>query len=97
MVPTQPLTTAQALGWMLQSARKARRLTQAALAERVGVGQSRISYLEQHPDELSVKQLLAWCSALGLELGIGSKQPMDITKAAEPDPDGLVPPAPAAW
>jgi HTH-type transcriptional regulator/antitoxin HipB len=58
---------------MLQSVRKSKGLTQAQLASRVGVGQSRISHLEQHPDELSVQQLLAWCSALNLELSIGPK------------------------
>jgi HTH-type transcriptional regulator / antitoxin HipB len=58
---------------MLQSVRKSKGLTQAHLASRVGVGQSRISHLEQHPDELSVQQLLAWCSALNLELSIGPK------------------------
>jgi HTH-type transcriptional regulator / antitoxin HipB len=69
----QPLPTSRNLGWMLQSVRKSKGLTQAHLASRVGVGQSRISHLEQHPDELSVQQLLAWCSALNLELSIGPK------------------------
>ena len=74
MKPTlQPLPTSRNLGWMLQSVRKSKRLTQAHLASRVGVSQSRISHLEQHPDELSVQQLLAWCSALDLELAIGPK------------------------
>ena len=68
MKPTlQPLPTSRNLGWMLQSVRKSKRLTQAQLASRVGVSQSRISHLEQHPEDLSVQQLLAWCSALGLE------------------------------
>ena len=74
MKPTlQPLPTSRNLGWMLQSVRKSKRLTQAQLASRVGVSQSRISHLEQHPEDLSVQQLLAWCSALGLELAIGPK------------------------
>lgn len=73
MSTKQPLPTSRNLGWMLQSVRKSKGLTQAHLASRVGVGQSRISHLEQHPDELSVQQLLAWCSALNLELSIGPK------------------------
>lgn len=81
-LPAQPITTAQALGWMFQSVRKSRRLTQSALAEHIGVSQSRISYLEQHPDELSVQQLMAWCSALSLELTIGPKD--ETAPAAQP-------------
>lgn len=73
----QPLPTSRNLGWMLQSVRKSKGLTQAHLASRVGVGQSRISHLEQHPEELSVQQLLAWCSALNLELSIGPKDASD--------------------
>lgn len=73
----QPLSTSRNLGWMLQSVRKSKRLTQVHLASRVGVSQSRISHLEQHPEELSVQQLLAWCSALNLELAIGPKDALN--------------------
>ncbi len=73
----QPLSTSRNLGWMLQSARKSKRLTQVHLANRVGISQSRISHLEQHPEELSVQQLLAWCSALNLELAIGPRDALD--------------------
>jgi HTH-type transcriptional regulator / antitoxin HipB len=86
----QPLPTSRNLGWMLQSVRKAKGLTQAQLASRVGVGQSRISHLEQHPDELSVQQLLAWCSALNLELSIG---PKDHPDSGAPNPGSSKP----AW
>ena len=61
------------LGTILLSARKAQRLTQAALAERVGMSQSRISYLEKHPAEINVGQLMRMCTALGLELTIGAR------------------------
>jgi HTH-type transcriptional regulator / antitoxin HipB len=76
---------------MLQSVRKSKGLTQAHLASRVGVGQSRISHLEQHPDELSVQQLLAWCSALNLELSIGPKD--NNSDSGAPKPGGSKP----AW
>lgn len=58
---------------MLQAARKAKGMTQAALAGRIGLSQSRVSHLEQNPHDLNVGQLLAWCSALGLELAIGAR------------------------
>ena len=73
----QPVSTSRMLGWTLQSTRKSKRLTQAHLASRVGISQSRISHLEQHPEELSAQQLLAWCSALELELGIRPKAALD--------------------
>ncbi|WP_028602070.1 helix-turn-helix domain-containing protein [Ottowia thiooxydans] len=65
------LVTPGQLGLMLQAARKAKGLTQAALAARIGLSQSRISHLELHAQELSVEQLLAWCEAVGLELAVG--------------------------
>lgn len=68
-----PLINPRQLGTILQSARKAQRLTQAALAERVGMSQSRISYLEKHAADINVGQLMQICTALGLELTIGTR------------------------
>ena len=56
------LLTASQLGQLLVSTRKRHKLTQAAVANRVGLSQNRISYLEGHADEISVKQLLSWCA-----------------------------------
>lgn len=67
------LTTATQLGALLQAARKAKGLTQSALAGRLGVSQSRVSHLELHPQDLNVAQLLAWCAALDLELAVGPR------------------------
>ncbi|MPQ58846.1 helix-turn-helix domain-containing protein [Duganella sp. FT27W] len=67
------LLTAAQLGQLLVSARKGRKLTQAAVAIRIGLSQNRISYLESHADEISIKQLLSWCSALELELHLGER------------------------
>ncbi len=70
--PLHVLVTPSQLGLVLQAARKAKGMTQAVLAGRIGVSQSRVSQLEQNPDTLNVAQLLAWCSALGLELAVGT-------------------------
>lgn len=67
------LVTASQLGSMLQAARRAKGLTQSTLAGRIGMSQSRVSHLEQNPHDLNVEQLLAWCSALGLELAVGAR------------------------
>lgn len=69
----QTLRTSAQLGQLLQSARKARHMTQAELASRVRLSQSRISQLEKDPAELSAERLLAWCAALGLELTVARR------------------------
>lgn len=79
---TQALVTALQLGLLLKAARKRRRLTQAAVAARLGLSQNRVSHLEQHPEELSFKQLLGWCAAVGLELHLGERP------GPEPSPPG---------
>jgi HTH-type transcriptional regulator/antitoxin HipB len=74
IVPTsQLLLTAPQLGQLLVSTRKRHKLTQAAVASRVGLSQNRISHLEQHPDEISIRQLLSWCSVLELDLRLGAR------------------------
>jgi HTH-type transcriptional regulator/antitoxin HipB len=69
----QALMTAPQLGQLLLSARTARKMSQAVLASSVGLSQSRVSHLEQHANEISVEQLMAWCAALELEISIGPR------------------------
>lgn len=73
VLASQLIITTPQLGQLLLSTRKRRKLTQTAVAQRLGLSQNRISHLEQHPDEISVKQLLSWCSAIGLELRLGER------------------------
>ena len=75
-------TTAH-LGQLLVATRKLRKLTQAAVATRVGLSQNRISHLEKHPDEISVKQLLSWCAVLGLELRLGERNIVAASSTVE--------------
>lgn len=81
--PTQPLVTALQLGQLLKAARKRRKLTQAEVAGRLGLSQNRVSYLEQHPDELSFKQLLGWATVVGLELRLGERESLESTPQTE--------------
>ncbi|MBN8282759.1 helix-turn-helix transcriptional regulator [Zoogloea sp.] len=74
--PHQVLVTASQLGHVLQQARKGRKMSQSALASRIGLSQSRVSHLELNAQDLSVAQLLAWCSALELELTLASRKGM---------------------
>lgn len=58
---------------MLQTARKAKGMTQSMLASRLGLSQSRVSHLELHPQDLNVAQLLAWCALLDLEVALDAR------------------------
>jgi HTH-type transcriptional regulator/antitoxin HipB len=71
------------LGQLLKSARKRRNLTQTAVAGRLGLSQNRVSYLESHPNELSLEQLLAWCAAVGLELRLAERDTAAPTNPTE--------------
>ena len=82
-LPSHTLVTALQLGQLLKSARKRRKMTQADVAARLGLSQNRVSYLEQHPDELSFKQLLGWCAAVGLELQLTERGKPQSTHTTE--------------
>lgn len=69
----QLLTIPSQLGAVLRSSRRTRRLSQTDLAQRIGLSQARVSHLEQHPQNVNFEQLMAWCSALGLELYVAPK------------------------
>ncbi|MCF2135259.1 MULTISPECIES: helix-turn-helix domain-containing protein [Burkholderiaceae] len=81
--PFQLLVTALQLGQLLKAARKRSKLTQAEVAARLGLSQNRVSYLEQHPDQLSFKQLLGWCAAVGLELRLGERERLESTNKTQ--------------
>ncbi|MFZ6774928.1 helix-turn-helix domain-containing protein [Undibacterium sp. SXout7W] len=80
---SQLIITTPQLGQLLLSTRKRHKLTQTAVAHRLGLSQNRISHLEQHPDEISVKQLLSWCSAIGLELRLAERIEDEPNSSAE--------------
>lgn len=81
--PSYLLLTAPQLGQLLVSTRKRQKLTQALVASRVGLSQNRISHLEKHPDEISIKQLLSWCSVLELDLRLGEREMSPSNTSAE--------------
>ena len=75
----------------LRSLRKARGLTQAQLASRMGVGQSRISAIETDATKLTAEQLLRLLAALdaSVVLRTADSAPQTTTPhllAAEPKP-----------
>lgn len=71
--PALPLRSAQQLGQTLVGRRKQLKLSQQHVATRLGLSQSRISYLELHPQDISLQQLLDWSALVGLEMAVGTK------------------------
>ena len=69
-----PLLTTMQLGQLLQSARKARKLTQAEVGARLGLSQKRISAIELDPGRLTADQLLRLCAVVGLEVVVEAKR-----------------------
>lgn len=65
----------------LKSFRKMRGLTQAQLAQRLGIRQSRLADMENHPETVSSAQLLDLFAALGVEILLRAK-PMSESRAA---------------
>lgn len=64
----------------LKSLRKTRGLTQAQLAKRLGIRQSRLADIENHPETVSSAQLLDLLAALGVEVLLRLK-PHDQSRA----------------
>jgi HTH-type transcriptional regulator/antitoxin HipB len=65
---TLPLQSPAQLPAHLKSLRKTRGLTQAQLARRLGIRQSRLADIENHPETVSSAQLLDLLAALGVEV-----------------------------
>lgn len=68
------LSLSKQLGPLLQSARKSAGMSQTALAQRLGISQSRVSAMELDPASISVEQLLALLAALNHEVLVQPKQ-----------------------
>lgn len=64
----QTIITGTQVGEILRSRRKSREITQATVADELGISQSRLSVLEAHPDGLTLDRLLLLAKLLGLEL-----------------------------
>ncbi len=77
----QILSVPDQMGLLLQSARKSAHLSQTALAQRLGISQSRMSAMELDPASINLEQLLAVCAALELELRVQTKATATLTVA----------------
>jgi HTH-type transcriptional regulator/antitoxin HipB len=79
----QLLTTPTQLGEVLRGRRKARGLSQAELAAKLAISQSRLSILESDPAGLTVDRLLALAGVLGLEIVIQDGTPAEGRRKSE--------------
>jgi HTH-type transcriptional regulator/antitoxin HipB len=76
-----PVALSVQLKQHLRSLRKARGLTQAALAQLLGVGQSRVADIEANPGAVSVEQLMQVLNVLNAQVVIRDNRPADVTMA----------------
>lgn len=64
------IRTSGQLGPILKRLRKARGWSQLALGRKIGLSQERISVIENHPERVSIDQLLTLLMALDAELQV---------------------------
>lgn len=73
------IQTPQQLSTHLRALRKARGLSQAALGEALGVGQTRVARIEGNPTAISVEQLIEVLAALGVQVVLRDVQALRNT------------------
>lgn len=83
-MPTTTIHTPEQLGAILRDQRRALKLSQAQVAMRLNIGQSRFSELETDTAELSLARLLVLAKTLGLELVI---RPLEAAPDSAPRED----------
>ena len=71
---SQPLTQSSQVGRILTARRRALKLSQQALAAKLGISQNRLSEIEANPARLPLERLLDIANILGLELVIQDRK-----------------------
>jgi HTH-type transcriptional regulator/antitoxin HipB len=80
-----PVQLSSQLRQLLRSLRKSRQMTQAELAQRLGVVQSRVADIERDPGAVSVEQLLQVLAMLGAQMVV--RETATKPSAAKPSID----------
>lgn len=73
-MPDYPIQTDSQLPLLLRALRKSRRLSQADLAQRLGVAQQTISQMERNAASVTVQRLTKVLSILGAQLVLRDHQ-----------------------
>ncbi len=76
---TQIRTTGE-LGPLLKRLRKARNWSQTELGRRIGLSQERISAIENHPENVTMDNLLTVMMALEVHFAVVEQEPGDSRK-----------------
>jgi HTH-type transcriptional regulator / antitoxin HipB len=76
------IRTSGQLGPVLKRLRKAKAWSQVELGQKIGLSQERISVIENHPERVSIDQLLTILMALGAELQVERRTNL-ATQASE--------------
>jgi HTH-type transcriptional regulator/antitoxin HipB len=79
----QLLTHGAQLGRILATRRRASKLSQRALAAKLGISQNRLSEIESNPGTLAVDRLLELANLLGLEVVIQDRATAQPSSATE--------------
>ncbi len=79
----QILTQSTQLGQILSGRRRAAKLSQSALAAKLGISQNRLSEIETDSGKLTVERLLELANLLGLELVVQNREPLSCSTQAE--------------
>lgn len=80
-----PVQLSSQLQQLLKSLRKSRQMTQAELARRLGVVQSRVADIERDPGAVSVEQLLQVLAMLGAQMVV--RETATVAPATKPSMD----------
>jgi HTH-type transcriptional regulator/antitoxin HipB len=78
------IAISEQLAPQLRSLRKVRQLSQADLADKLGVTQSRIAAIERNPAAVSAGQLLEILKVLGVDLVLRDTQAVAADTSAQP-------------
>jgi HTH-type transcriptional regulator/antitoxin HipB len=70
LIVADTIRTSGQLGPILKRLRKARGWSQLALGRTIGLSQERISVIENHPERVSIDQILTLLMALDAELQV---------------------------
>ena len=81
-----PITTTGQLGPLLRRLRKELGLSQAALGEKLGLSQERISRIESAPEKVVFDQLLSVMMVLDAEFQVAMRKPSDKDCQGAPNP-----------
>ncbi len=82
-----PVQLPSQLQKLLKSLRKSRQMTQAELAQRLGVVQSRVADIERDPGAVSVAQLLQVLALLGAQMVVRETPGTPAGTPADSPPD----------